>query len=336
MPSGNRNKFRSIVAKYLSGAADEEEADMVEKYYELFAGKPDQLSKLSADEVADVRERMKGNIAKRIAAPPARSRPLLTGVFWRVAAAVLILIGAGWVFFVVREQPGSGVALSIARTVAHQSVKGQTKFVILPDGSRVVLHGDTRIEYSRDFNQKTREVSLIGEAYFDVVHLNAGGQKPIPFVIRTGKIKTTVLGTAFSIKSLPTESEVVVTVTRGKVRVEDGRKHTSLLTANEQVTYNTNTTVADEKMVKSQELTSWVQADMMFEEMPFGALAEMLENRYGVKISFQNPQLQYCLITGRFSGTETLEEVFKVLTLTSNTKYTLENGELVLSGEGCR
>lgn len=336
MPSGNRNKFRSIVAKYLKGRADEEETDMIEKYYELFAGKPDQLSGLSEEEQAEVNERMKGNITRRIAARPVRSRPLLGGVFWRVAAAFLILIGAGWVFFVVREPQDSRVNLTTAGTVTHRSVKGQTKFVVLPDGSRIVLHGDTQIEYDRDFNNKTREVSLTGEAYFDVVHLNNGGRKPVPFVIRTGKIRTTVLGTAFSIKSLPSESEVVVTVTRGKVRVDDGGKHTSLLTANEQMTYNTHTTVADEKVVKSQELTAWVQADMVFQEMPFGALAEMLAKRYGVKISFQNPQLQNCLITGRFSGTETLEEVFKVLTLTSNTKYTLESSELVLSGEGCR
>jgi transmembrane sensor len=336
MSSGNRNKFRSIVAKYLKGSADEEETDMIEKYYELFAGKPGQLSGLSEEELADVHERMKGNIAKRIAARPATFRPLLGGVFWRAAAAVFILIGVGWVFLVVREPQDSRVHLSTAGTMMHRSEKGQTKFVVLPDGSRVVLHGDTRIEYDRDFNNKTREVSLAGEAYFDVVHLNTAGRTPVPFVIRTGKIRTTVLGTAFSIKSLPSESEVVVTVTRGKVRVDDGGKHTSLLTANQQMTYNTHTTVADEKVVKSQELTAWVQADMVFQEMPFGELAEMLAKRYGVKISFQNPQLQNCLITGRFSGTETLEEVFKVLTLTSNTKYALESGELVLSGEGCR
>jgi transmembrane sensor len=336
MSSRNRNKFRSIVGRYLRGGADEEEVDMIEKYYELFSGKPDQLSKLSEEELTDVHARMKGNIAKRIAAQPARSRPLWSGTFWRVAAAVLILIGAGWIFFVVKQQREPRVSVLVSKTIIQQSVKGQTKFVMLPDGSRVVLHGNTRIEYDRDFNSQTREVSLSGEAYFDVVHLNTAGRKPRPFVIRTGKIRTTVLGTAFSIKSLPTGGEVVVTVTRGKVRVDDGERHTSLLTANQQMTYNTHTTVADEKAVKSQELTAWVQADMVFQETPFGELAEMLAKRYGVKIAFQNPQLQNCLITGRFSGTETLEEVFKVLTLTSNTKYALDGGELVLSGEGCR
>lgn len=336
MSSRNRNKFRSIVGRYLKGGADEEEVDMIEKYYELFSGKPDQLSKLSEEELTEVHTRMKGNIAKRIATKPAKLRPLWSGAFWRVAAAVLILIGAGWIFSVVKQQREPRVNVLASKTIIQQSGKGQTKFVMLPDGSRVVLHGNTRIEYNRDFNSKTREVSLTGEAYFDVVHLNTAGQKPRPFVIRTGKISTTVLGTAFSIKSLPTGGEVVVTVTRGKVRVDDGEKHTSLLTANQQMTYNTHTTVADEKAVKSQELIAWVQADMVFQEMPFGALAEMLAKRYGVKIAFQNPQLQNCLITGRFSGTETLEEVFKVLTLTSNTKYALDGGELVLSGEGCR
>jgi len=335
MPSGNRNKFRSIVAKYLKGSADEEEIDMVEKYYELFAGKSDRLSALSEDERADVHERMKGNIAKRIHSQSAGQRPLWPGVFWRAAAAVLLLIGVGWVFFVLKEQKRPEVRHSLPRTVTHQSVKGQTKFVVLPDGSRVVLHGDTRIEYDRDFNSKTREVSLTGEAYFDVVHLNAGNRRALPFVITTGKIRTTVLGTAFSIKSLPSESEVVVTVTRGKVRVDDGEKHTSLLTADQQMTYNTQTTVADEKAVRSQELTAWVQEDMVFREMPFGELAEMLAKRYGVKIAFQNPLLQNCLITGRFSGTETLEEVFKVLALTSNTQYAFESDQLILSGEGC-
>ncbi len=334
MPSENRKKFRSIVGKYLAGKADEDESDMVEKYYELFAGKFDRLSELSPEELADVQQRMKGNIRKRTVAAPAKSRMLSGGLFWRAAAAVFVVLGAAWGFFLVKNQH-STAERSVAAKVTHVSAKDQTRFVVLPDGSRVVLHGDARIEYNRDFNQKTREVTLIGEAFFDVVHQNPQGRKPASFVIKTGKIRTTVLGTAFSIKALPNKAEVVVTVTRGKVSVDDGHKKTVLLTANQQMTYDTRTAVTDEKVVKSEELTAWVQADMIFQDIPFGTLAEMLETRYGVKIGFQNPELRKCLITGRFAGTETLEEVFRVLSMTSNTKFAMAGGELTLSGEGC-
>lgn len=348
MSSVNKAKFRSIVKKYLNGTADADEIAIVEKYYELFADKPDRLSGMPADEIADIDERIRGNIAKRTTGRRARTMPLIRRFMFRAAAAAVILVGVGWLYSITRRQDATAVnhlastsvepGAAMSGVVTHRSSKGQTKFVILPDGSRVVLHGEAQIAYSRDFNQKTRELSLSGEAYFDVVHLNSEGadHRPIPFVIKTGKVRTTVLGTAFSIKSLPTESEVVVTVTRGKVRVDDGGTHTALLTADEQITYNTTTVTADEKVVKSEELTAWVQADMVFQEMPFGELAEMLSKRYGIVIRFQNPGLQKCLITGRFSGTETVEEVFKILSLTSKATYTLQNGELLISGEDCR
>lgn len=353
MSSVNKAKFRSIVKKYLTGTADADEVAIVEKYYEFFADKPDRLSGMPADEIADIDERIRGNITKRTTSRRARTMPLIRRFAFRAAAAAVILVGIGWLYSITRRQEMAGanylvssivmpgeVAPGVATpdVVTHRASRGQTKFVVLPDGSRVVLHGETQIAYNRDFNRKTRELSLSGEAYFDVVHLNSQGadHRPLPFVIKTGKVRTTVLGTAFSIKSLPAESEVVVTVTRGKVRVENGATHTALLTADQQITYNTATVTADERVVKSGELTAWVQADMVFQEMPFGELAEMLAKRYGIEIRFQNPGLQNCLITGRFSGTETVEEVFKVLSLTSKATYTLQNGELLISGDDCR
>ncbi|REA60151.1 hypothetical protein DSL64_15875 [Dyadobacter luteus] len=338
MSSVNKNKFRKLVAKYLNNDASEQEVDIVEKYYRLFDEEPDKTSQIPAEQVNALQNRLKAKISENIIKEERATVPLFRSMYFR-AAAVLLLVSTFAIFlYLSKSKPELSSPLANATGHAKSSDDNQNRFVTLPDGTKVVLHGQSKISYDNDFNKTVREVTLTGEAYFDVVHLPTAGEsgKPVPFIIKTGKVRTTVLGTAFNIKAWPDQKEVVVTVTRGKVKVQDSNKTVTVLTANKQVTLNTNSEVlAEVKTVKSEMLTSWTHKDMIFDAMPFGELAANLEKRYDVKIHFKNPAIKNCAITGRFSGTETLDEVFQILSLTSNTKYFLTDQELVVDGEKC-
>ena len=96
----------------------------------------------------------------------------------------------------------------------------KTKTVHLPDGSTVVLNTSSRLD-----DTKPREVTLIGEGYFDIQ--KAPGQ---PFLVHTGKLTTRVLGTTFNIRAYPGDKSIQITVTKGRVQVMNAnRKHLGTL-----------------------------------------------------------------------------------------------------------
>ena len=52
--------------------------------------------------------------------------------------------------------------------VSFITERGDKKEVYLPDGSKIVLNADSELSYPREFNDSIREVTLVGEAFFDI------------------------------------------------------------------------------------------------------------------------------------------------------------------------
>jgi len=154
-----------------------------------------------------------------------------------------------------------------------------------------------------------------------------------PFIIHTGNVKTTVLGTAFDVKAWPGQKNVIVSVTRGKVRVEDDKKVLAVLVRNEQLKYN-GVELAEvvKKVVAEKIVTDWTKEDMVFDHVALGSIAQTLGNRYGVNITITNLQLAKAEIVSAFSGTESLQNVLDVLcTINPNTHFNIKEKEVVIS-----
>jgi len=327
----DKPEFKNLVKKYLAGSATPDETTAVEGYYQLFQDELDMTDQLDNESVLSLENRMRDGIASRLERIETSSKPIYRTWYFHAAAIFIGLVVSLGILYFSRgelnrlEQPA---ASAVAPTNAAN------RFIRLPDGSTVLLHGTSSLTYGKDFNEKTREVTLSGEAYFDVVHLDSkSGAKP--FVIKTGNVKTTVLGTAFNIQAWQGQKEVVVTVKRGKVKVENDTKLLGILTENKQIVFNTNTNISSAKVVEVNKTVAWAQTDMTFDAMPFGELAEQLGKRYGIEISFKNPLLKQCPITGRFTGTEKIEDVFRILSATSNTTFTFNGTQLMIDGEQC-
>jgi ferric-dicitrate binding protein FerR (iron transport regulator) len=244
-------------------------------------------------------------------------------------AAALAVIAVGIYLLTHRSvQPVLATAQYATRTIAQPNY---TRQIVLPDGSTVVLHAGSTLDYPPGFPGNSREVSLKGEAYFDVRH---DGQKP--FIIHTGTVRTIVLGTAFNISS--DSLRVTVSVTGGKVRVENGKKVLAELTPNQQVVYDVPQGAARQKTVNAEQLvTNWTKQDMIFDGDSFGSIAGVISQRYGVTVRFKNPSLGRCRIVASFSGTETLDNVLQTLCTIQNASYTRneEDKSIELDGKGC-
>lgn len=208
--------------------------------------------------------------------------------------------------------------------------RSEHKKIILPDGSTVILNNNSTLEYPEKFTGATRTVKLNGEGYFEILH-----NPTTPFIVQSGKLKTTVLGTAFNIKSLNGGKEIIVTVTTGKVSIADEYKVLGILASNEQMVFHTDDKKPDLVKVQAEEIVQWQKNDLFFENITMEQAAAILSRKFNVKITFLNDQGKNCRFTATFLKGESLEEILKVITSFNDAEYKILPGEIMISGKNC-
>ena len=146
--------------------------------------------------------------------------------WWPVSSSVAAVVSLLFILFSFYwlNQKKSWHQSSFAKDAGKEqtSPKGKRSLLTLPDGTRVWLNADTRLEYPDDFSGRAmREVFLEGEAFFDVVE-----NKHQPFIVRTSSLSVKVLGTAFNVKSYDSDETIETTLVRGKVSIETNQNKT--------------------------------------------------------------------------------------------------------------
>ena len=92
--------------------------------------------------------------------------------------------------------------------------RGQRAGITLPDGTIVHLNSESKLTYTPEFNGKLREVSLEGEAFFEVTP-----NKEKPFIVKTSVFDVEVLGTSFNVSVYNDENIVETALIEGKVKL---------------------------------------------------------------------------------------------------------------------
>ncbi|HWV67547.1 FecR family protein, partial [Chitinophaga sp.] len=238
-------------------------------------------------------------IFEQIVKPPKRTRLLLLRPWmgW-AAASVLLCVGTLLFYSKFPGAPHNTDHLPVVNAIARL----EHKKIILPDGSTVILNNNSTLEYPEKFTGGTRTVKLNGEGYFEILHNPAS-----PFIVQSGKLRTTVLGTAFNIKSLNGNNEIIVTVTTGKVSVADEHKVLGILAPNEQMVFHTGDKKPDLVKVQAEEIVEWQKNDLFFENITMEQAAAILSQKFNVKITFLNNQGKNCRFTATFLKGESLD-----------------------------
>ena len=201
--------------------------------------------------------------------------------------------------------------------------------ITLPDGSTVLLNQDARLDYQKGLNSKTREVTLHGEAYFAIHH------DPRPFIVHTGTVRTTVLGTAFNINA-SSDRNIVITVTKGKVKVENSAGEYSILRRNEQLSLDSLHTRLKKIPVDAGEVLIWKKPYLIFNDVTMKEAMDELSARFHTTIVFTNPAAENCPVTASFTEGQSLEAIIKVLSKINNMDYVIDHGQFMISGDGCK
>ena len=258
---------------------------------------------------------------------------------WRpwVAAASFLALGAGVVLYLHTGKQSPNTATAIA------APRGAKKTMQLPDGTKLWLNAGSSIVISNTFASGNREVTLEGEAFFDVKH-----DEQHPFVIHVGRLDVRVLGTTLNVRAYPGDSTMETTLINGKVEVGvSGEAGSSiLLHPNEKLTIAMNRTASPAKSPDSSTTgrpaaappkflrrpiepdrtdgtiteTSWVSNKLVFRQETLSAMATRLERWYDVTIIFDNQQFRNDTLSGTFPQ-EPLDDVMHALQITAGFHY---------------
>lgn len=248
-------------------------------------------------------------------------------VAW-TAAACLLLVGAALLFVVTKNSSRSNIIASTPKAIQKSA---NHKYLKLADGSKVLLNDSSLLTYPEAFSGNTREVTLTGEAFFDIQH-----DPKHPFIIHTGELTTTVLGTAFNIKAFKKDHKVTVTVTRGKVRVQKGEQLLAVLTPDQQVIYDIPAARHIQEAVNADKILSWKEYDLIMDDVTLEEAAMRIGKQYGKKVRFVNDKPKDCRFSASFLNRNTLDQVLNVVGQITNTTIALKKDIIEIDGPGCQ
>jgi len=283
-----------------------------------------------------------------------RSRKKLMAI--SIAAAVLMVASIWW-YNSVTKRSASSRPFVAGRTGEKNEVStrnGSKSKITLPDGSKVWLNAGSVLTYNKDFGGEIREVSLSGEAFFEVMPaVSQATAKRVPFIIHTRDLDVRVLGTAFNVKSYPGDKQTETSLVHGKVEVlihnrpEEKftlRPNEKLVVMNEEA--NTPATGKSGDVSNNQPFvslskltyteadsllveTAWVQNKLVFDNESFREVATKMERWYNVEITFSDAKIQETRFSGKFE-TETIQEALDGMSVTGPFHYSMHGNKIII------
>lgn len=324
----DKQYFLELLHKYLNGEVTDVEQQFLLKYYELFQAEPDIIALLGIEQKEALKNEIRASVWQSIEGDSERGKKTihLKPWFLKLAAAAVIIGVCVTGFLFLRNHPGNEPAPLYA---AHK--QKSNLFIVLPDGSRVILSYGSKLSYASSFDGLAkRDVYLEGQAFFDIRHNDLK-----PFIVHTGKLETIVLGTAFNVKALKDDKTITVTVTRGRVKVSEPNKILGIIIPNQQIIYNTQKSNSVQNTIDAKIYTGWsAQSDLHFENVTVAEAAKIIEGRFNVKILFSDQLVKSKHFTSTFGKSASLEQELKSICIFNDAVYSYDKEKAIITITG--
>ncbi|KDN55621.1 FecR family protein [Flavobacterium seoulense] len=221
---------------------------------------------------------------------------------YMAAASILFLVGLGFFYklAIVSEKQLTFQTLDVPKSIQ------------LSDGSKIYLAANSLFQYPEKFLAEERKVTLLkGNAFFEVAK-----DKKHPFIIKSGEIKTKVLGTSFHIQLSKSKCEVIVIT--GKVNVTTKDQSVDLV-PNQQALFSGGK--LSRMSVDKSLLVNWYTTDIALNEAALQQVITVLEYKYGVQFQFENKSVLKNPVTVFIEKNASLESVLKQINYITNLNF---------------
>jgi ferric-dicitrate binding protein FerR (iron transport regulator) len=260
-----------------------------------------------------------------------RSRLLVNILMKTAAILILPVLSIGFYsFFKYQSIKHGQVSVNQAYNEVFSSVDAITK-VTLPDGSNVWLNHSSSLKYPAIFNGNIRSVELNGEGYFEVSH-----NPKMPFIVKTGELRITAIGTTFNIMAYPDEDRIETSLINGEVELQrtelDGKELPMLkMKPTDLAIFQKSNYAISFRTINDDRYFSWKEGKLVFNKEPIGEVCKKLGRWFNVDIQVKDPELLELTYTATFVR-ETLPQVMELLALVSPVSYSISNRELKSNG----
>ncbi len=337
--SVTRAEFKSLFAQFSAGSREEVKKELRRQNRKVRSKyPPSKKQSHSSDLMKDVRDELMKEIKKdEPLSPVFRTVSSDQGYakksyrWYKVAAVFAFLVATGAAIYYSTD--------SQVEMVTYNTIPGQKSTIPLPDGTSIRLNAGSTIVFPEKFSGSAREISLTGEAFFEVAR-----DEKRPFIIKSGDLVTTVLGTSFNIKAFAND-EIEVTVATGKVQVETSQGsvvkndrgtsprdvNSQILTPGQQATFNPTTKEITTQQVAIDQYTLWKDGVLVLDGQDFEQVGKTLQRWFGATIIFDNDQLKKCEIRGRFNDPK-LEKVLDALKYIYSIEYQVKEDGIHILG----
>jgi transmembrane sensor len=203
---------------------------------------------------------------------------------------------------------------------------GEQSEVTLIDGTHIWLNSGSQLSYPAEFKKETREVYLIGEAFFDV---KPDAAKPFFVITREFKIK--VIGTRFNVCAYNNDRVIQTVLEKGKITAGKNTLFSSTidLIPGDRLSYDKESKEFTKDQVNVQLFTSWINGYLFFENQPITEVFKKLERQYNQEIKAETG-IQNITFSGKLDLKNKLMDVLENISFASSLKVTEENGTLII------
>ncbi|MBL0742998.1 FecR family protein [Chryseolinea lacunae] len=338
----SREAFHRLLERYQEGKCSEAEKRIVEQWYGLLDD--EELEGPDAHELNRMDERLwtalQSRMGKETPVVPAKVRTL-----WPALAIAASLIGILCVVAYVVRVPAIEPAFvaTVQRDIVERTNESQSPLeIVLKDGSKVTLQPGASLTYPVAFTGAKREVTLRGEAFFQVAK-----DRTKPFYVFSDNLITQVVGTSFTIKANGANKQSEVSVTSGKVIVVRNEKARFIqrilpleksiaLTPNQRVVYLPDTEELNVSLVAvPKPVTEEVVAvDVNFAAESVAEVFDRLARTYNIPMSLEQATITHCTFTGDLTGLDVYTSLDLVCRSVSAT-YAVQETSIVIRGGHC-
>lgn len=237
--------------------------------------------------------------------------------FYQKTAAILLiplLAFSAWYYFSGPPPTDNNQAW-----VEINAPEGTRTQFSLPDGSTGWLNSGSKLKYNPEF--AARNVELQGEAWFDVQH------DETIFTVNTDYMDVRVMGTQFNVMTYPDINFAEVVLEEGKVEVQGTDAYfEKILVPGEKLKYSLEENRFRVQQVDTKPYTAWKEGFLLLDDEPLETAAARIERWYNVDIEIKDEKLKNYRFKATFQD-EPLEEVLRLLAMTTPMEYTIEKRE---------
>lgn len=203
--------------------------------------------------------------------------------------------------------------------------RGGEYILTLSDGSTIWLNSESSLTYPIVFTGDSREVTLRGEAYFEVQKDNIR-----PFIVHSDKMDVRVLGTQFNMKTYPEEEQHTTLVT-GAVELKSGNQKVCLRPGEQGKLSNNQLEIHH---VDVENFIAWKNGEFNFKACRLENIFNELARWYDLEPCFYDQEVRDYVFTAWFKRSSSIEEVISILEKTKNIKIKLSGRTIIITIAG--